>query len=130
MTPLRGHHLICLHFFRGEGYGAAFVENLERVIDRAKREGIRVQNGADDVCIKCPHLAGELCMYKGDNNKKIEGLDATALRLLNLEHGVKVDWTAMERVLPQIFHEWKDEVCFKCDWLGTCKSTTLWKNLD
>ena len=130
MTLLRGHHLICLHFFKSEGYGAEFLENLERVIDRSKQEGIRVKKGADDICIKCPHLREELCMYKGDNNEKIEGLDATALRLLNLEHGAKVDWAATERVLPQIFHEWKDEVCFKCDWLGTCKSTTLWKNLD
>ncbi|MBU2559683.1 DUF1284 domain-containing protein [archaeon] len=130
MTPLRGHHLICLHFFRGEGYGPEFLENLESVIDRSKQEGIVVQNGADNICIKCPNLAGELCMYKGDNNKKIEGLDAIALRLLNLEHGAKTEWAAMERVLPQIFHEWKDEVCFKCDWLGTCKSTTRWKNLD
>ena len=29
---LRGHHFICLQFYRGEGYSAAFVSNLARVV--------------------------------------------------------------------------------------------------
>jgi hypothetical protein len=130
MTSLRGHHLICLHFFSGKGYGAAFIENMERVIDRAKREGIRVQYGADDVCLTCPHLAGGECNYKAGSNEKIEGLDATALRLLNLQPGAKAEWDAIKSMLPQIFSEWKDKICFECDWLSTCRSTNLWKNLD
>lgn len=39
MSSLRGHHLICLHFFKGEGYDAAFVENLARVIAQTKKKG-------------------------------------------------------------------------------------------
>ncbi len=130
MTSLRGHHLICLHFFKGEGYGAAFTENLERVINRAKRESINVQHGADDVCFTCPHLAEGKCEYKEGSNEKIEGLDATALRLLNLQAGAKADWEAIKSMLPQMFSEWKNKVCFECDWLSACKLTNLWKNLD
>lgn len=36
MIRLRGHHLICLHFYRGEGYSREFVENLEDIVRRAK----------------------------------------------------------------------------------------------
>ena len=32
-TQLRGHHLICLQFYRGEGYSGGFVSNLQRVRD-------------------------------------------------------------------------------------------------
>lgn len=130
MSSLRGHHLICLHFFKGEGYDTAFVENLKRVIDSAKRKGIRVQRGADDVCHACPHLAGGECNYRKDNDEEIEGLDALALRLLNLGAGEKADWEALEKRLPRIFPEWKSKACFKCDWLSICRSTELWKNLD
>ncbi|HDL01563.1 MAG TPA: DUF1284 domain-containing protein, partial [candidate division Zixibacteria bacterium] len=31
MVRLRAHHLICLHFYRGEGYSEGFIENLETV---------------------------------------------------------------------------------------------------
>lgn len=129
MISLRGHHLICLHFFMGEGYGASFVENLENVIERAKREGIKIQQGADDVCIACPHLAGDKCNYSENSEQEIEALDATALKLLNLQVGAKASWEAVENMLPQIFPEWKRKSCFKCDWIGTCELTELWKSL-
>ena len=29
MLRLRAHHLICLQFFKGEGYSLEFIENLE-----------------------------------------------------------------------------------------------------
>lgn len=129
MTSLRGHHLICLHFFRGEGYDAAFIENLVRVIDRTKTEGTKVQSGADDICSSCPNLAGGECNYKGGNNERIEGLDATALSLLGLKSGENADWMALKRKLPEIFSEWVEGACLKCDFLDTCRSTDLWKNL-
>lgn len=30
IIPLRAHHGLCLHFFRGKGYSGAFVENMAR----------------------------------------------------------------------------------------------------
>ena len=32
MAKLRGHHLICLHFYEGEGYDEPFIKSLEKVI--------------------------------------------------------------------------------------------------
>jgi len=130
VSSLRGHHLICLHFFKGEGYDTAFVENLGRVIDSTAREGVVVHSGADDVCHACPHLAGGGCNYMADNEEEIKRLDAIALKLLNLEAGDKADWEALRKTLPRIFPEWKTRACGKCDWLRTCSTTDLWKNLD
>lgn len=130
MSSLRGHHLICLHFFKGEGYDAPFVENLKGVIDSAAREGVMVQRGADDVCLACPHLAGDECNYRKSGEDEIKRLDALALKLLNLKAGPKADFEAVKKTLPQIFPEWKSRACGKCDWLTTCKSTKLWKRLN
>jgi hypothetical protein len=130
MSSLRGHHLICLHFFKGEGYDTVFVENLKHVIDRANREGVMVQRGVDDVCHACQHLEGSECNYRAGNEDEIKRLDALALRLLNLEVGAEGDWGDLEKMLPRTFHEWKSRACEKCDWLSTCRSTYLWKRLD
>ena len=56
---LRGHHLVCLHFFTGEGYTKEFIDNLNRILKKAEAgEEIEVINSADDVCIKCPYFKG------------------------------------------------------------------------
>jgi hypothetical protein len=130
MSSLRGHHLICLLFFNGEGYDAAFVENLRRVIYRANREGVMIHRGADDVCHACPHLAGDECNYRASNEEEIKRLDTIALRLLNLEAGAKADWEAVTKTLPRILPEWKSLACEKCDWLSICRSTKLWEDLE
>ena len=33
---LRGHHLICLHYYRGEGYSNAYVEHLWKNGEKAE----------------------------------------------------------------------------------------------
>ena len=61
---LRGHHLVCLHFFRGEGYSAEYVENLTRILERVEAGAeIGVSAEADDVCGVCPSLKGGKCSY-------------------------------------------------------------------
>ena len=35
---LRGHHFVCLQFFRGEGYSEEFVTQLAVLLDRAANE--------------------------------------------------------------------------------------------
>jgi hypothetical protein len=48
---LRGHHLLCLLTYRGEGYSPAFVANLDRITARlAAGEEALLVDGPDDVC--------------------------------------------------------------------------------
>jgi len=52
-AKLRGHHLICLNFFKGEGYSEDFISNIHSVIGE---DNIEIVQGPDDVCAWCPYL--------------------------------------------------------------------------
>ena len=53
---LRGHHFICLQFFRGEGYSEEFIESLDALLTRLSAEPAQAVDVADDVCAACPDL--------------------------------------------------------------------------
>ncbi|MCX9085226.1 MAG: DUF1284 domain-containing protein [Candidatus Methanoperedens sp.] len=114
---LRGHHLICLYFFRGEGYSQDFVKNLYEVI---KKENIEIITGADDVCGKCPYLEDDKCRSSDYTDEKIHLQDHKALRLLGLNPGMIVDRKMIASKLPGIIEEWKAEFCFSCGYRKVC----------
>ena len=59
---LRGHHLICLPFFTGDGYNPEFIRNLKEILIRAQSgEEVEVCSGVDDVCTMCPFLKERRC---------------------------------------------------------------------
>ncbi|GAB6182991.1 hypothetical protein JCM13991_07320 [Thermodesulfovibrio hydrogeniphilus] len=66
MIRLRGHHLICLHFFSGESYETDFIANLMDVLKRCEGEEIEVVEVADDICLKCSYLQNSQCFYTKD----------------------------------------------------------------
>jgi hypothetical protein len=118
---LRGHHLICLHFFRGEGYDPDFVRNLARIMEKAKAgEPVEISAGPDDVCLLCPHLKGRKCAYRKDAEDEIKAMDRTALAFLRVKPGELVQWQAIEDQIPAIFGEWAAEYCSDCDWRKVC----------
>ncbi len=88
-AKLRGHHLICLNFFRGEGYSEDFIRNIYSVI---AKEMIEIVNGPDDVCIMCPYLKDEMCNNPEYSDEMILLQDREALRLLGFKPGMGVDW--------------------------------------
>jgi hypothetical protein len=48
---LRGHHLLCMLTYQGEGYSKAFIANFDKIIERiSKGEAIELVEGADDIC--------------------------------------------------------------------------------
>lgn len=125
MIYLRGHHLICLHFFTGEGYSSEFVQNLYMVIERAKNENITITYGADNICKKCPFLINGFCK----DEKEILEMDKTALDLLKLEIRKIVSWNEIRKSLPKIFNDWYRLYCVPCIYLGACSSTYLFNSL-
>ena len=114
---LRGHHLICLNFFRGEGYSDEFIKNLYAVI---KKERIEIVTGADDVCRKCPYLKEGKCQSSDYTDEKIHLQDQKALRLLGFKPGMLVDWKTIASKLPEIIEEWKAEFCCSCGYRKVC----------
>lgn len=128
MKLLRGHHLICLHFFRGEGYDDVFVKNLGRVLADVSRGRGKIVEGADDVCHACPHLREGLCSYK-KGEEEIRRLDALALTLLGVNEGEEIEWGDIKARLRDIFPDWVRKACSKCEWIKICRETRLWKSL-
>ncbi|HHW45206.1 DUF1284 domain-containing protein [Desulfofundulus thermobenzoicus] len=117
----RGHHLICLHFFQGEGYDRDYIDNLKNLVDRAEKgEEITVVAGADDVCRACPHLEGERCMHGDGADGEIRRLDQMALDYLGIPVGEKVLWADLQKKVGSAPRQWFDLFCRGCDWEKLC----------
>ncbi len=129
MPALRGHHLICLHFFNGEGYNEEFIGNLKSTLSSASVDGVNVISGVDDICSKCPYKKETFCRHTDTSDKEIRDMDSTALKLLDLSPGDLVNWEEIRRVLPSIFHEWHRNYCSACDWKAACEGNGLFKKM-
>jgi uncharacterized protein len=120
---LRGHHLICLHFFKGEGYNPEFIKNLRKIIKRAEDgEDIEVYPGPDDVCAMCPYLKGKICFYNYEAESGIKEMDSKALQLLGVKHLDKIIWSKLKNKVPEVFSEWSKIYCGTCDWRKVCEA--------
>jgi len=116
-AKLRGHHLICLNFFRGEGYSEEFIKNIYSVIGKEK---VEIVAGPDEVCARCPYLKDNKCSNGDYTDEKIMFEDKEALRLLGFKHGMVVDWKMISAKLPEIIEEWKAQFCMNCGYLEVC----------
>ncbi|HEV8539761.1 MAG TPA: DUF1284 domain-containing protein [Nitrospiraceae bacterium] len=124
---LRGHTLLCLQGFRGEGYSAAFVENLGTIhadLARDPRRLVEVIDRPDAVCGACPHHAHSGCSLKGDSfETEMRAQDQVVLTRLGLESGMRLRW---EEILERIRHRVRGSdlvgICGQCRWLplGYC----------
>ncbi|HXX57794.1 MAG TPA: DUF1284 domain-containing protein [Thermodesulfovibrionales bacterium] len=129
MPRLRGHHLICLHFFHGTGYDEDFVVNLMRVTESLRHEKIEIVHGPDDVCRKCRHLERERCGYSEDADGEMERMDSLALRLLTASRGERIEWDVIRKRLPGLFSGWYESCCTGCDWRRACEQDALYREL-
>lgn len=117
IAKLRGHHLICLNFFRGEGYSEDYIRNIYAVTGK---EEIEIVRGGDDVCARCPYLKDKICSNSDYTDEMIRHQDSEALRLLGFEPGMKVDWKMISEKLPGIIEEWKAQFCAGCGYRKVC----------
>jgi hypothetical protein len=129
MLKLRGHHLICFHFFSREGYDADFTENLKDVLKRAENEEIEVCEGVDDVCGKCLYLKEDKCQYDENADEEMREMDEMALRLLNIEHGRRIRWQEVRKIIPEIFSQWYANYCDDCNWVKVCEKNEFYQRL-
>ncbi|MDQ7787886.1 MAG: DUF1284 domain-containing protein [Thermodesulfovibrionales bacterium] len=129
-VSLRGHHLICLHFFNGEGYRPNFVANLRNILERAETgEQINICEGADDICSACPSLQEKRCRYSEDSEKEIKEMDRAAIELLHIQSHVKISWLAIKERIPEIFASWAGKFCRECDWFAVCRNNKVFTRL-
>ncbi len=117
MHKLRGHHLICLQFFKGQGYNEKFIKNIQKIL--ATIDVAEVVDGIDEICKTCPYNVG-ICTYSDNSEKKVRELDKLALNLLGLKIGSKVRWKDLKVRIPQIIIEWRAFACKNCNWKVVC----------
>ncbi|HAM50735.1 MAG TPA: DUF1284 domain-containing protein [Nitrospiraceae bacterium] len=130
MIPkLRGHHLICLQFFQGEGYNEEFVDNLGMIRQLIRDEPVEISAGPDDICRKCPYLENDVCGYNERAEEEIREMDERALRLLGAATGSRAAWDEIREKLPMIFHEWHTLYCKVCHWRGACEKGDFYRRL-
>jgi hypothetical protein len=127
---LRGHHLICLHFFQGKGYHPEFIENLAHLLKRA-RDGdtIEVYSGPDDVCKQCPYLRNRKCSFSDNAEAEIQDMDTTALELLQITTYTRLHLNHLQEKVPGIFKKWADKYCRSCSWKTVCTVSDAHNNL-
>ncbi|TDA26879.1 MAG: DUF1284 domain-containing protein [Archaeoglobi archaeon] len=117
MHRLRGHHLICLHFFKGYDYDEKFRDNLTRILSSISV--VEVVDDIDDVCKACPYNKG-FCNYSSGSEKEVRTLDEFALKKLGLKVGKRIKWDDLRNKIKEIIEEWKDFACKNCEWQGAC----------
>lgn len=120
-VALRAHHLVCLHFFSGEGYSPEYAANLRNVLAAAESGGVVVFEEADAVCAPCPSLKGATCELETE----VHRLDLLAAGLLDVRPGDEVGWEDVRERLPDILDAWYAGACDGCSWLGVCTHAGL-----
>ena len=125
---LRGHTLLCLQGFRGEGYNHRFVQNLagiHRQLAEDPETWIEVVEAPDVVCGACPHRAPSGCSLNGDSSEEgMQAQDRRVLALLGLHAGHRVQWgQILDRIRLSVTGASLPDICGQCRWLplGYCR---------
>jgi uncharacterized protein len=125
---IRGHTLLCLQGFRGEGYSAGFIENmaaLHRDLNENPDRWVEVVEAPDTFCAACPHLATVGCSLNGARSEEgMQAQDRHVLELLGLQPGTRVRWReVLERVRASVKGSDLPGICGSCRWLplGYCR---------
>ena len=123
---LRGHHILCLHGFRGLGYSPEFVSNMWAVRDKllgSPEMEVEVTTSPDDICSACPHLSAGRCARNGEESETRTGeKDASILRRLALSPGEQIPSRELFLLAADRFAEGLEDVCSSCQWFprGWC----------
>ncbi|MEJ2422806.1 MAG: DUF1284 domain-containing protein [Acidobacteriota bacterium] len=120
---MRGHHLLCLLGYRGEGYSPQFTENMTRIYEtlrNAPSTRIRLVEGEDDICSAFPREVESHCCEQSVHRR-----DDAVLRRLQFKPGDCLSWNDILKktaahVRAHDIRAW----CSTCPWrpLGYCEA--------
>jgi hypothetical protein len=124
---LRGHTLLCLQGFRGEGYSPGFTENLGAIhhsLNENPDQAVELVEAPDAVCGACPHRAPAGCTLNGQGSEAgMQAQDRHVLTLLGLKTGSVVRWhDVLDRIRASVRGSDLPDICGQCRWLplGYC----------
>ncbi len=130
MIRLRGHHLVCLRFYQGEGFPPSYGENLRSLVAKAQEEGVSVVLGADQVCAFCPSMREGLCEHGPGWEEEIRAMDQAAMELLKVRPEDKISWEELGERLSCCFSLWWERFCLGCAWKPVCRSKDYCEQTD
>jgi hypothetical protein len=124
---LRGHTLLCLQGYRGEGYSPGFTDNLSaihRSLNEHPDQPVELADEPDAVCGACPHRAPVGCTLNGRGSEAgMQIQDRHVLALLGLKTGSVVRWRdVLARIRASVKGSDLPGICGQCRWLplGYC----------
>ncbi|MBO8157371.1 MAG: DUF1284 domain-containing protein [Bacillaceae bacterium] len=125
---LRGHHLLCVHGFRGMGYSSEFVQKMQQIVEEIRNTDldfpVQVIAGLDETCFSCPHKGEGYCNKSPESNAHVLGMDRRVISHLGLEDGQVYQKSELVKAVKKYVEpEDLDELCKGCSWLeyGVCK---------
>ena len=128
--PVRGHTLLCLQGFRGEGYDPMFIAHMSAIHQRLTNQPkllVKVIIRPDTFCHSCPHLSSDQgCKLYGEGSEPgMVKQDQEVMRRLGIANEEVLGWEmVLKKVGETIKPEMLDEICGQCPWLplGYCKA--------
>jgi uncharacterized protein len=125
---LRGHTLLCMQGFPGEGYNAEFVKNMaaiRRTLTDNPESWVEVLASPDTVCAACPHQHPYGCVLNGARSEEeMIDQDQVVLQRLGLKVGGRIRWQQiLERIRSSVCGDDLPSICGACRWLplGYCR---------
>ncbi|AWI56278.1 DUF1284 domain-containing protein [Sinorhizobium fredii] len=124
MVRLRGHHLLCLLTFVGEGYTPAFTGNFRLIAARLSAgEEIEIVEGPDDICAPMLDRPEAHC-----RNNDIRDRDAWALAAIDERLGIalktgsvlNLDGQRLDALRAAFAAGLIRAACHECEWSGLC----------
>jgi uncharacterized protein len=126
---LRGHHLLCIHGFKGMGYSTGFVDVMSDIVEGIRNGEtdfpVQVVQGFDDACQACPHRGRTECVKSEGSNEHVLSMDGKVIRHLGLSAGATyMKSELVKRTAENVKPEDLDYLCEGCSWLeyGVCKN--------
>jgi uncharacterized protein len=125
---LRGHTILCLQGFRGEGYSPGFIENMAAIheaLTNHPESWVEILASPDTVCAACPHRNPSGCTLNGaQSEEEMIAQDHVVIKRLGLQVGSRIRWLdILERIRQSVAGDDLPSICGSCRWLplGYCR---------
>ncbi len=127
--PLRGHHLLCLLTYQGEGYNQEFILNFNKIAqDLNVKPEVEIVSGPDAICAGL--VGDEGCGQGHCTGASVTRRDDMALKQISACLGQRLDVGARLSLTPTVIERLRQafaageirEVCAGCEWSDLCSA--------
>ena len=112
---IRGHHLLCMRYFKGKGYNDEFVHNFFDVKEKIGEVKVTTRPGM--ICSACPHNKG-VCTKEPDAEIKMKEHDKRVLNFFGFKVGDVVDFNST--LSKPVSKQDIKSLCVDCQWMEHC----------